>query len=129
MLSIIPNKNDFIYKKINLQINFELHSQVSKDSILPYKNLNIKNVTPANSCLYDVFSIKINTLNGSYFNNLEINLIPDYDIQCALICIRISVPDDTKNILRGFDKNNIPSYGNIPFSQFIINFDYELVID
>jgi hypothetical protein len=133
ILSIIPGKNDFLYKDIKLQINFELHSQISNNiidqyqhQILPYKNLNIKSLTPANSCLYKVENIKIDTLNGSYFDNIEINLIPELNIQCALLCIKISVPDESLQILRGVDKNNSLFYGNIPFSQFILNFDYDV---
>lgn len=131
LLSIVPDKSDFIYKNVELEINFELHSQVSQNiidkyNILPYKNLNIRNATPANSCLFDISNIKINTLNGSYFDNLEINLLPNLDIHCALLCIKISVPESTVENLKGFDKNNNIFYGNIPFSQFILNFDYEL---
>ena len=133
ILSIIPSKNDFLYKGVILQINFELHSQVSNNiidqyeyQILPYKNLNIKSLTPANSCLYEIENIKIDTLNGSYFDNIEINLIPELNIQCALLCIKISVPDESLQILKGFDKNNTLFYGNIPFSQFILNFEYDV---
>jgi hypothetical protein len=52
--------------------------------------------------------------------------MPDLDINCALLCVRISVPEDSVNILKGVDKNNVVFFGNIPFSQFILNFDYEL---
>jgi len=134
LLCIVPNKNDFIYKKINIQINFELHSQISKniskkynDKILPYKNDKIKYSTPANSCLYKVLDIHINKLNGSYFEDLEIELFKELCIDCALLCLRISIPSESMDILKGYDKNNNLLCGNIPFSQFIINFDYELI--
>jgi len=134
LLCIVPEKNDFDYKNIKLQINFELHSQINnnilekfKGKILPYVNFDLKNNTPANSCLYPSEFIEINTLNGSFFNNLEINLNTDLDIQCALLCVKISVPDDCIEILKGCDKMNRTFFGNIPFSQFILNFDYELI--
>ena len=134
LLCIVPNKNDFIYKKINIQINFELHSQISKniskiynDKILPYKNDKIKYSTPANSCIYKVLNISIDKLNGSYFKDIEIELLKELCIDCALLCLRISVPNESIDILKGYDKNNNLSFGNIPFSQFIINFDYELI--
>ena len=73
-----------------------------------------------------MISIKTNTLNGVYFDDIIINLIPELDINCALLCIRISVPDSSAEILKGVDKNNVIFYGNIPFSQFVLNFDYEL---
>ena len=134
LLCIVPQKNEFVYRKINLQINVEIHSQVSsnisknfENKILPYKNDKIKYSTPANSCLYKVLDIKIDKLNGSYFENLEIELVDELSIDCALLCLRISVPEESIELLKGFDKNNNTLFGNIPFSQFILNFDYELV--
>jgi hypothetical protein len=134
LLSIVPERNDFSYKSIKLQINFELHSQINNNiiqllgnRILPYRNFDMKNTTPANSCLYSSSVIEINSLNGSIFNNLEIDLCTDLEIQCALLCVKISVPDDCAQILKGSDKNDRPYYGNIPFSQFILNFDYDLI--
>jgi hypothetical protein len=134
LLSIIPEKNDFSYKSIKLQINFELHSQINNNiiqilgnRILPYRNFDLKNNTPANSCLYPSSVIEINNLNGAIFNNLEIDLCTDLDIQCALLCVKISVPYDCIQILKGSDKTDSPFYGYIPFSQFILNFDYDLI--
>ena len=134
LLGIYPNKNEFSYANVSLEINIELHSQISSNisenigcKILPYKNNNFKNTTPANSCLFKVLSFKVNTLNGSYFNDLEINLLPELDIHNALLCIRVSVPEESIHTLKGFDKNNSLFYGHIPFSQFILNLDYELL--
>jgi len=133
LLGIIPNKNDFIYENISLKINFELHSQVSKklismhnEHIVPYRDENIKNAHAPNSCLYNVISFNVNKLNGANFDDLEINLIEELDIQCALLCIKISVPEESINVLKGNDKNNSIFCGHIPFSQFILNFDYEV---
>ena len=135
LLGIVPEITDFVYKKIKLQINFELHAQVSENviqkygnEILPYRNKNIiKKITPANTCLYKVLGFNIDTIDGSNFNNIEINLLQDINIQCALLCIKISVPDDSIRILKGSDKINNKMYGHIPFSQFILNFDYEII--
>jgi hypothetical protein len=133
LLGIIPNKNDFIYENISLKINFELHSQVSKklismhnQHIVPYRDENIKNAHAPNSCLYNVISFNVNKLNGANFEDLEIDLIEELDIQCALLCIKISVPEESINILKGNDKNNSIFCGHIPFSQFILNLDYEV---
>ena len=134
LLCIIPQKNNMCYAKISLNINFELHSQLSSNlfkkyssKILPYKNSKITYTTPANSCLYKVVNVKINKLNGSYFQNIEIELLEELEIECALLCLRVSVPDESIEILKGNDKNNNISCGTIPFSQFILNFDYELI--
>jgi len=125
ILCIVPNKDDYIYKNINLQVNFELHSQIISEE-LPYKNNNIKQITPANTCLYQIPNIQISNLNGSNFHFLEINLNSNLKLECALLCVKISVPCSHTYILEGMDKNNRLSYGNIPFSQFILNFEYEL---
>jgi len=126
ILCIVPNKDDFLYKNINLQVNFELHSQIISDE-LPYKNNKLKNITPANTCLYKIPYILISNLNGSNFHFLEIDLNQNIKLECALLCVKISVPCSHMNILEGVDKNNRTVYGNIPFSQFILNFDYELL--
>jgi hypothetical protein len=130
LLCIYPCKNEFIYKPIQLQVNFELHSQISSNGYegpCPYRNSKIKYPIAANSCLYKVFSFTINKLNGSYFENIEIDLSSDIDIDCAILCLRISVPDEETEKLKGYDKNENILYGNIPFSQFIVNFDYDLM--
>ena len=133
LLSIVPDKNEFKYIPLSLQINFELHVQISDNfiknttnKILPYKNNNIKNLNPANSCLFQVKSFNIERLNGSNFNDIHIDIPSDINIDCVMLCIKISVPDAFISILRGTDKYNKAFYGFIPFSQFILNFDYEL---
>jgi hypothetical protein len=74
-------------------------------------------------CLIKFLSL----INFFKFENLEIELIDQVIIDCALLCVRISVPYESNEILKGIDKYNNISFGNIPFSQFILNFDYELV--
>jgi len=132
LLAIIPDKNEFGYIPIALQINFELHSQVSDNflkkntnQIIPYKN-TIKSLNPANSCLFESYKFNIEKLNGSNFSDIDIDIPQDLNIDCAMFCIKISVPDDFIPILKGTDKYNKVFYGFIPFSQFVINFDYEL---
>lgn len=134
LYGIIPNKNDYIYKKIKFQVNFELHAQISLDKmkffdnkILPYMDITNKNITPSNTCLYKILSFEINTKDGSNFNEYEINFIKELDIQCALLCVKISINEQSINILKGLNKFGKLSYGHIPFSQFILNFDYEII--
>ena len=134
LLCVTTDVSDFVYKKIKLQINIELHSQLSLNTIenysnhiLQYRNENIKNSYASNTCLYKALIYSIDTLNGSNFDNLEIDLLEELDIKCALLCIKISVPDECLNTLKGYDKYNKSFYGYIPFSQFILNFDYEVL--
>lgn len=133
LLSVVPDKNDFIYKNTLLQVSFELHSQINNNiiheystKILPYRNTHVLSPTPANTCLYKTPSIYVDRLNGSLFDKIEIPLLKDLNLDCALLCVRICVPDDSISILKGLDKFNKSFYGFIPFSQFVLNFDYEL---
>jgi hypothetical protein len=130
LLCTVPERNDYIYKRIQLYLHFELHAQIgtgSHNKILPYNNHKFKGPTPANSCLYKSIPIEISTLNGSNFNTIEINLSKDINISSALLCLKVSVPDCCSEILKGFDKNSKLYHGFIPFSQFIVSFDYEIV--
>ena len=130
LLCTVPEKSEYIYKKIQLYLHIELHSQIVNNNnhkILPYKNDKYKISTPANSCLYKSIPIEIGTLNGSYFNLIQIDLLKDIDISCALLCLKISVPNSSSNVLKGFDKYSKLYHGFIPFSQFIVSLDYELV--
>jgi len=138
ILSMIPDRNEFIYNSVNLQINFELHSQIPLNVqkqysflILPYKNDNLKNNSPSNTCIFQVQKLLINNLNG-YSNDEIIIDIPsnqnnNWVLSNALLCIRISIPNESLPNLRGLDKNSNELYGAIPFSQLILNFDYEVL--
>jgi hypothetical protein len=132
LLCLVPDKNEYIYKKIELQINIELHSQIPQNfinsNILPYKNDKVKNVNSATTCLYKIVTFNVDTLNGSKFENIIIDLVPDIILECALLCIKISIPDKCIEILKGIDKYNKIFYGFVPFSQIVLNFDYELSI-
>ena len=76
---------------------------------------------------YKVSYIEMNELNGKSNHNIEINLNSKIDITCALLCIKISVPDECIQIMLGKDKNDNDFYGYIPFSQLVVNFNYELL--
>jgi hypothetical protein len=130
LLAIIPENNDYAYKNIKLFVHFELHSQIPKKTdikILPYKNDKLKSASPANTCLYKSIPIEVSTLNGMNSNNIEIILSKEIGISCALLCIKVSVPDYCTENLKGNDKYNKLFCGYIPFSQFIINFEYDLI--
>ena len=132
LLAVVPDKNEFAYVPVAFQINFELHSQLSDkflknntNPILPYRN-SIKSINPANSCLFTVYKFTIENLNGSNFSDIDIDIPANLNLDCAMLCIKISIPDGFISILKGIDKYNKVFYGFIPFSQFVLNFDYEL---
>jgi hypothetical protein len=81
----------------------------------------------SNTCLFNVKSFSIDKLNGYFPDNIEIDLGNIKGINCALLCVKISVPDECIDIMKGYDKYDRYFYGYIPFSQFILNFNYELI--
>ena len=132
ILGITPNINEMAYKNINLSVNFELHSQIplhllsNRENIIPYRNVNIKVANPSKTCLFKVQNIKINKLNGFRENNIVIPLNNFYNLFNSLLCVRVSLDEDDIYYLKGFDANEKLNYGHVPFSQFILNFDYYL---
>ena len=132
ILGITPNINEMSYKNINLSVNFELHSQIplhllsNRENIIPYRNENIKVGNPSKTCLFKVQNIKINKLNGFRENNIVIPLNNFYNLYNSLLCVRVSIDEDDIYYLKGFDANEKLNYGHVPFSQFILNFDYYL---
>ena len=132
LLGIVPNVDEYIYKNINLTLNFELHSQIplqlltNKGNIIPYRNNNISVINPSKTCLFQVKNIKINKLNGFLNEKINIPLTNFYNLHNSLLCIRVSLDEEETYYLKGFNNNNKLTYGYIPLSQIIINFDYYL---
>lgn len=131
ILAIVPNINEYQYKNINLTVNFELHGQIpinftNNDNIYPYQNKNIKVSNPSKTCLYKVKNKKINKLNGFEEDQIIIPLNNLLDLYNILLCVRISIDNEDIYYLKGFNNNEKLTYGHIPFSQFILNFDYYL---
>ena len=131
ILCFVPNISDYNLKNIKLQINFEIHNQISgiieekfSNNILPYKNNNITNLNPANTCLTNVINIIIDKVNGSVDNDIIFDLPEGLDLNSVLLCAKISIPNESFHVLNGYDKNNIISHGYVPFSQFLLHFDY-----
>jgi hypothetical protein len=131
ILCFVPNISEYNLKNIKLQINFEIHNQISGiieekfiNSILPYKNHNITNLNPANTCLTKVISVIIDKVNGNLENDIIIDLPEGLDLNSVLLCAKISIPNESFHVLNGYDKNNILNHGYVPFSQFLLQFDY-----
>jgi hypothetical protein len=138
ILCVIPERTEYINAHVKLQINFEVHTNVSKkiedkygDVILPYKNIvrgqkKDSVINPSLTCVQTVQSFKIENLSGSNNNNFEFNIPSEFNLSSVLLCVKISVPNEVVPIMKGYDKSRNDYYGSIPFSQFILNFDYEV---
>jgi len=129
ILAIVPEKERFIYEAVKFQINIEVHSQINEidSQILPYKNNKIKENNPGNTCLFTIQSFKIDKLQGINEQDIIIEIPKNLNIDTGILAVRVSVPSENVHVLRGYNKNADISYGFIPFNQFLINFDYELL--
>ena len=132
ILGVTSNIDQINYKNINLDINFELHSQIpihllnDRKNIIPYRNNNILSMNPSKTCLYRIPRIKINELNGIKNYEVKIDIENLYNLNNALLCVRISLDEDNIYYLKGLDINQKLNYGYIPFTQFLLDFDYHL---
>lgn len=132
ILGIVPNIDDFLYKNINLTLNFELHSQIplqllsSNENIIPYRNNNVKVLNPSKTCLFEIKNFIIDNLNGFSDEVIKIPIKNYYNLFNTLLCIRISIDEDEVYNLKGYNNNQKLTYGYIPLSQIILNFDYYL---
>ena len=129
ILAIVPEKERFTYEGVKFQINIEIHSQINEidSQILPYKNNKIKENNPGNTCLFTIQSFKIDKLQGINEQDIIIEIPKNLNIDTGILAVRVSVPAENIHVLRGYNKNADISYGFIPFNQFLINFDYELL--
>lgn len=132
ILSIVPNIYEFLYKNVNLTLNFELHSQIplhllsSNENIIPYRNSNVKVLNPSKTCLFEIKDFKIDSLNGFSDEVIKIPIKNYYNLFNTLLCIKVSIDEDEVYNLKGYNNNQKLTYGYIPLSQIILNFDYYL---
>jgi hypothetical protein len=129
ILAIVPEKERFTYEAVKFQINIEIHSQINDidSQILPYKNNKIKENNPGNTCLFTIQSFKIDKLQGINEQDIIIEIPKNLNIDTGILAVRVSIPSENVHVLRGYNKNADIAYGFIPFNQFLINFDYELL--
>jgi hypothetical protein len=132
ILAVVPQKKIFVYESAKFQINIEIHSQVllksdAEINILPYQNKGVNEKNGANTCLFKVESFKIETLQGIKDDEITIDFPENLNISSGIISIRVSLPNENIETLKGYDKNYNVSYGFIPINQFLVKFDYELI--
>jgi hypothetical protein len=133
LLGMVPFENKYNYINTELEVTFELHSQIpfsllnNRENIIVYRTLNHKNkFSCSNTCLFSTENtkIKINNLNDLTSTKIEIPLLKHAFLSNALLCVKVGISNESVYQLRGFDKFNNMSYGFVPFSQFVLSFDY-----
>ena len=133
LLGIVPRENEYNYVNMELEVTFELHSQLpfnllnNRSNICPYRNnTSTNNFNCSNTCLYNTekTKIKINNLSDNSNLKIEIPIFAHSYIKNALLCIKVGISPESMYNLKGYDKYNNIAYGFIPFNQMIINFEY-----
>lgn len=135
LVGYVPNGKEYVLNDIELEISIELHSQSTyelindRDNIFPYRNKFIKLLNPSNTCINSTKNtkIKISELNGVHNKNIEILIRNHKYLKSYLLCLKVSLTEDSIYFLKGHNKNNEISYGFVPFNQIIVSFDYELL--
>jgi hypothetical protein len=133
LLGFVPRENEYNYVNMELEVTFELHSQLpfnllnNRSNICPYRNnSSTNNFNCSNTCLYSTekTKMKIANLSDNSAIKIEIPMKEHSYIKNALLCIKIGVSPESMYNLKGFDKFNNITYGFIPFNQIIFNFEY-----
>ena len=133
LLGFVPKENEFNYVNMELEVTFELHSQLpfnllnNRSNICPYRNnTSTNNFNCSNTCLYNTekTKIKINNLSDNSNLKIEIPIFAHSYIKNALLCIKVGISPESMYNLKGYDKYNNIAYGFIPFNQMIINFEH-----
>jgi len=133
LLGFVPRENEYNYVNMELEVTFELHSQLpynllnNRSYICPYRNnSSTNNFNCSNTCLYSTekTKLKISNLSDNSSIKIEIPMKEHSYIKNALLCIKVGVAPDSMYNLKGFDKFNNITYGFIPFNQIIFNFEY-----
>jgi hypothetical protein len=108
---------------VNLNINFEIHSCCSNGN--PYYSNCYPNWQCSNTCVISK-KICISQLCG-YIENIYIDFDERFCIDNTYrLSIKIDVPCETIERLRGVDYCGNVLYGSIPFNQINVSFDVEL---
>lgn len=133
LLGFVPKENEYNYVNMELEVTFELHSQLpfnllnNRSNICPYRNnTSSSNFNCSNTCLYNTekTKIKINNLSDNSNVKIEIPINTHSYIKNALLCLKVGISPESMYNLKGYDKYNNIAYGFIPFNQMIINFEY-----
>ncbi len=125
-------KNGEIYFEfIELYIVFELHllSNVEFEKTAceinksyPYYKEENTNYSPNNTCITKVKKVLVNKNNGSIDNELIFIVPENIDSENLSLYVKIEVPSESVKKLKYTNKENIESFGFIPFSNINLLF-------
>jgi hypothetical protein len=118
-----PNSSVLELVDVKLNINIEIHDRAKTTN--PYYDNTGPLWQCSNTCVLSK-KIEISELSG-YIENILIPFTDNFKINNTYtFSIKVDVPSDTYEKLKGVDSNGNILYGNIPFNQISTSFDIEL---
>ncbi len=131
---------DLFYPFVSLNINIEFHSQrninlaskISMDCMnpdVPYFDICEPVWYPNNTCHNVDHPIPISTLNGMIYLNREILFNTSISDDSLMMCVKVSVPNETKCKLEGYDTFGNRTFGTIYFSNFALSVVSEAIYE
>ncbi len=140
IIGVVQKGCDIYYPFVSLSLNIEFHSQrninlASKivmdgtNPDAPYFDICDPVWYPNNTCRNVDDSISISTLNGMIPLHKEILFNKEINDDSLMMCVKISVPDETKELLKGYDKFGNTNYGTVYFSNFSVSIITETIFE
>lgn len=129
IIGVVQKGCDLLYPFVKLRLSIEFHSQrninlaskIAMDHMnpdVPYFDLCEPVWYPNNTCHNIDIPIEIDTLNGMINIQREILFCREIENDSLMMCVKVSVPNDTKEELEGYDKFGNRTFGTIYFSNF-----------
>lgn len=140
IIGVVQKGCDLLFPFVKLNLNIEFHSQrninlsakIALDHMnpdMPYADLCDPVWYPNNTCHNVNVPIELDTLNGMI--NLQREILFDKEIEndSLMMCVKVSVPNNTKELLKGCDKYGNISFGTIYFSNFVSSIVSEAIYE
>ncbi len=132
IIGVVQKGCDLLYPFVKLNLSIEFHSQrninlsskiemTHMNPDMPYGDLCEPVWYPNNTCHNIDVPIEIDTLNGMINLQREILFCQEIDNDSLMMCVKVSVPNETKELLKGYDKFGNHQFGTIYFSNFVVS--------
>ncbi len=138
IIGVVQKGCDLLYPFVKLGLSIEFHSQrninlaskIAMDHMnpdVPYFDICDPVWYPNNTCHNVDVPIEIDTLNGMINIQKEILFCREIENDSLMMCVKVSVPNDTKEELEGYDKFGNRNFGTIYFSNFAVSIVSEAI--
>lgn len=140
IIGVVQKGCDLLYPFVKLGLSIEFHSQrninlaskIAMDHMnpdVPYFDICEPVWYPNNTCHNVNMPIEIDTLNGMINIQREILFCSEIENDSLMMCVKVIVPNNTKEELEGYDKFGIRTFGTIYFSNFSLSIVSEAIYE